>query len=58
MFNLCSTRSWQIPLEDPFFLHGKVGQNNKITYSDTITKNILSAHDVNVEEIVNRAKTL
>ena len=46
------------PLEDPFFLHGKVGQNNKITYSDTITKNILSAHDVNVEEIVNRAKTL
>ena len=44
------------PLEDPFFLYGKVNQNNKIMYSDEITQDILSAHDVNVEEIVKRSQ--
>ena len=42
------------PLEDPMFLLGKAKGNNKIIYNDEITGDILSAHDVNVEEIVKR----
>ncbi len=44
------------PLEDPMFLHGKAKGNNKILYNDEITADILSAHDVNVEEIVQRSQ--
>ncbi len=43
------------PLEDPTFLHGKVNQNNKIMYSDEITQDILSAHDLNVKDIAKRS---
>lgn len=43
------------PLEDPMFLLGKVRDNNsKILYNEEIISDILSAHDVNVEEIVKR----
>ncbi len=42
------------PLEDPMFLHGKAKGNNKILYNNEIMDDILSAHDVNVEEIVKR----
>ena len=43
------------PLEDPTFLHGKAKQNNKIMYSDEITQDILSAHDLNVKDIAQRS---
>jgi len=46
------------PLEDPFFLHSKVNGNNKIIYDEGITQDILSAHDLNVEDIVKRSKDL
>ena len=36
------------------FLHGKAKGNNKILYNNEIMDDILSAHDVNVEEIVKR----
>ena len=45
----------KLPLDDPFFLHGKIEENNKVLYSPNIIENILEVHDLNEEEISNRS---
>jgi len=45
------------PLPDPFFLFPKPGQNDKIIYEDIINTDILSAHNLNEEELVKRIST-
>ena len=45
----------KLPLDDPFFLHGKIEENNKILYSPNIIEKILEVHNLNEEEISKKS---